>query len=84
LRTPGLERFSHIPRAFLEQLAVDVTYDARNARELLAGAGIACPSATSYLTVMVDAVRSEQERRAAKAPSPSVKREELEGEDPLA
>src|SRR6185503_4565801 len=43
LRTPGLERFSHIPRTFLEQLASEVTYDARNARELLEPAGIRCP-----------------------------------------
>src|SRR6185436_4017483 len=35
LRTPGLERFSHIPRTFIEQLATEVTYDARNTRELL-------------------------------------------------
>jgi len=83
LRTPGLERFSHIPRAFLEQLAIDVTYDARNARELLSGTGIECPSAASYLTVMVDAVRSELERRAAEQPATSAK-EEPEGEDPLA
>ena len=32
LRTPGLERFSHIPRTFLEQLATEVIYDARNTR----------------------------------------------------
>ena len=65
LRTPGLERFSHIPRTFLEQLATDVTYDARNTRELLMGTGIECPKAASYLTVMVDYVRAEQQRRAA-------------------
>jgi thioester reductase-like protein len=64
LRTPGLERFSHIPRAFLEQLATEVTYDARNTRELLMGSGIECPKAASYLTVMVDYVRAEQQRRA--------------------
>ncbi len=64
LRTPGLERFSHIPRAFLEQLATEVIYDARNARELLAGTGIECPKAASYLTVMVDYVRSQQQQKA--------------------
>jgi thioester reductase-like protein len=64
LRTPGLERFSHIPRTFLEQLATEVTYDARNTRELLLGTGIVCPNAASYLPVMVDFVRSQQQRRA--------------------
>ena len=64
LRTPGLERFSHIPRAFLEQLATDVTYDARNAHELLEPTGIRCPRSASYLKVMVDYVRSRQRNRA--------------------
>ena len=64
LRTPGLERFSQIPRAFLEQLATEVTYDARNAHELLEPTGIRCPRAASYLKVVVDYVRSRQRRRA--------------------
>jgi nucleoside-diphosphate-sugar epimerase len=63
LRTPGLERFSQIPRTFLEQLATDVTYDARNTRELLTGTGLHCPKAASYLPVMVDYVRAQQQRR---------------------
>ena len=63
LRTPGLERFSQIPRTFLEQLATDVTYDARNTRELLAGTGISCPKAATYLPVMVDYVRAQQQRK---------------------
>jgi hypothetical protein len=65
LRTPGLERFSHIPRTFLEQLATEVIFDARNTRELLAGTGIECPKAASYLPVMVEYVRTQQQRRAA-------------------
>lgn len=64
LRTPGLERFSHIPRTFLEQLATSVVYDDRNAHELLAGSGIRCPPAASYLKVMVEHVRREQQARA--------------------
>lgn len=64
LRTPGLDRFSHIPRAFLEQLASDVEYDDRNTREILSGTDIRCPPAASYLKVMVDHVRSEQRKRA--------------------
>lgn len=64
LRTPGLERFSHIPRSFLEQLATQVSYDARNTRELLHGTGIECPSPANYLNVMVEYVRTQQQRRA--------------------
>ena len=82
LRTPGLERFSQIPRSFLEQLATEVIYDARNTRELLSGTGISCPKATGYLTVMVDYVRAEQQRRAQAKQRARSPREETE-EDPL-
>jgi thioester reductase-like protein len=63
LRTPGLERFSHIPRSFLEQLAPAVSYDARNTREILAGAGIECPPAESYIRTLVDYVRRDHAAR---------------------
>jgi thioester reductase-like protein len=63
LRTPGLERFSHIPRAFLEQLASEVIYDSRNTRELLAGTGIDCPNAASYIKTLIDDVKREQQAR---------------------
>ena len=82
LRTPGLERFSHIPRTFIEQLATEVTYDARNTRELLAGTGIECPKAAGYLTVMVDYVRSQQQKRALAKQQQRRRQEEVE-EDPL-
>jgi thioester reductase-like protein len=82
LRTPGLERFSHIPRTFLEQLATEVIYDARNTRELLSGTGIECPKAASYLTVMVDYVRSQQQKRALDKQQKRRRQEEVE-EDPL-
>ncbi|MDD9941516.1 MAG: SDR family oxidoreductase [Myxococcales bacterium] len=85
LRTPGLERFSHIPRTFLEQLSTDVVYDDRNTQELLAGTGIVCPPAASYLKVMVDHVRREQRARAEarKQPEP-IERPSEEADDPLA
>ena len=63
LRTPGLERFAHVPRAFLEQLATEVVYDDRNARELLAGRNIECPSFESYVDVLVRYVREQQAKR---------------------
>ena len=82
LRTPGLERFSHIPRAFLEQLAMDVVFDDRNTREVLAGTGIRCPPASSYLKVMVEHVRREQRTRS-EAGSTSSPRHHEEPDDPL-
>lgn len=57
---PGLERFGQVPRSFLDLLAEDVSYDARNTRELLAGTGIECPSPTSYLSLMVNRIKREQ------------------------
>lgn len=86
LRTPGLERFSHIPRAFLEQLATDVTYDARNAEELLAEHDIRCPPVQDYIPTLVGYVRAEQARRAQEREQASEPPEEelAEAEDPLA
>ncbi|HKP62029.1 MAG TPA: SDR family oxidoreductase [Polyangiales bacterium] len=63
LRTPGLERFSHIPRAYLEQLEAEVIYDSRNTRELLAGTGIECPNAASYIKLLVEFVKRDQQAR---------------------
>jgi thioester reductase-like protein len=57
---PGLERFGQVPRSFMDLLAADVTYDARNTREILAGTGIECPSPTSYLSLMANRVKREQ------------------------
>jgi thioester reductase-like protein len=83
LRTPGLERVSHIPRTFLEQLATEVSYDARNTRELLSGKGLECPKATSYLPVMVNYVRTQQQKRAEIKRGAISTRPADEIEDPL-
>ena len=53
MRAPGLQRFTHTTRAFLDHLKTDVIYDDRNTRELLAGTGITCPDLASYVDVMV-------------------------------
>jgi nucleoside-diphosphate-sugar epimerase len=60
LHAPRLERLSQVPRPFLELLACDVAYDARNTRELLAGTGIECPNLASYLKTILARVRREQ------------------------
>ncbi len=63
MKAPGVDRFAHVPRAFLEQLATEVVYDDRNARELLAGAGLGCPRFESYVDTLVDHVRHQQAMR---------------------
>jgi thioester reductase-like protein len=65
LRTPGLERFAHVPRAFLEQLATEVVWDDRNTRELLEGSDIRCPPFESYVETLVGYVREQQATRRA-------------------
>lgn len=65
LRTPGLERFAHVPRAFLEQLATEVVWDDRNTRQLLEGSGIECPPFESYVNTLIQYVRTQQATRRA-------------------
>lgn len=71
LRTPGLERFAKSPRAFVEQLATPVRFDARNTEEILAGSGIVCPPFESYVDQLVayvrERVREKRERREEEA-----------------
>ncbi|MEM8606276.1 MAG: SDR family oxidoreductase [Myxococcota bacterium] len=57
LRAPGLQRFTHTTRAFLDHLRTDVMYDDRNSREILADSGIACPPLEAYVDLMVDQAR---------------------------
>ena len=59
-----------MPRTFLEQLATDVAYDARNAREILAPLGLRCPPFASYVDVMVEHVKNAQDRTAAGGGAP--------------
>lgn len=64
LHAPGLERLAKNPRTFIEQLATEVHYDARNTEAALASADIACPSFESYVERLVDVVRERvRERR---------------------
>lgn len=68
LRAPGLERFSQVPRAFLEQLATEVVYDDRGAREILEPQRIKCPSFDGYVDVMVQYVRQQQSQKRPRRP----------------
>ncbi len=79
LRAPGLERIAKSPRAFLETLTTRVTYDARNAEELLASADIGpCPPLETYVDTLVEYVQERvRRRRETKKTTP------VEIEDPL-
>ncbi len=79
LRTPGLERFANVPRTFLEQLATEVNYDDRGAREILGETGPTCPRFETYVDVMVEFVRRQQSERRAQRDV-----RDVELDDPLA
>jgi nucleoside-diphosphate-sugar epimerase len=78
LRAPGLERIAKSPRALLDTLTTPVTYDARNADDLLVSLGVsACPPLESYVEKLVEYVKEHVRRRR----EPKV--EPVEVEDPL-
>jgi thioester reductase-like protein len=79
LRAPGLDRIAKSPRALVEALTTPVTYDSRNADELLAALGVdACPPLETYVDKLVEYVQERiRQRRAIKKPQPEI-------EDPLA
>jgi hypothetical protein len=80
LRTPGFERFSKSPRAFVEQLSTPVRYDTRNADVMLREAAITCPPFESYVGDLVASVQDyllAQKRRRGPALG------EAEVDDPL-
>ena len=78
LRAPGLDRIIKSPRAFVETLTTPVTYDSKNADELLASLGVdPCPPLETYVDRLVEYVQERtRERRASKRPPAEV-------EDPL-
>lgn len=67
LRAPGLERLLRSPRAFFEQLATNVNYDSRTARDLLGPHGIHCPPFEQYVDPMVQYVRDRLAERKTRS-----------------
>ncbi len=63
MRTPGVRRLIHEPRALLQQLSTPAQYDTRNARSVLDAADIRCPELSSYVDTWVKAVSTHLERR---------------------
>jgi thioester reductase-like protein len=67
LRTPGLERFAKSPRALLDTLGTDVTYDHTHTDEILAGTAIRCPPFESYVERLVEYVQLRLREKRAKS-----------------
>jgi thioester reductase-like protein len=70
LRAPGVDRIVKSPLAFVETLTTPVTYDSRNADDLLASLGVdACPPLETYVDKLVEYVQERtRQRRATKKP----------------
>jgi thioester reductase-like protein len=67
LRTPGLERFAKSPRALLETLGTDVTYDHAHTDDILADTAIRCPPFESYVERLVEYVQLRLREKRAKS-----------------
>jgi thioester reductase-like protein len=67
LRTPGLERFAKSPRALLDTLGTDVTYDHASTDAILAGTSIRCPPFESYVERLVEYVQLRLREKRAKS-----------------
>lgn len=80
LNAPGLDRLLRSPRAFFEQLATDVTYDSRTARDLLDPYRLHCPAFEQYADTLVAYVRDRLAARKLRDEA----REVHEIDDPLA
>ncbi|TKC93321.1 SDR family oxidoreductase [Polyangium fumosum] len=83
LRTPGIERFVRSPKAFLEQIARSVRYDARAATSALAGTGITCAPFEGYAEELVREVAEHVSARRAPRPPSSSPGGEAEVYDPF-
>jgi thioester reductase-like protein len=76
LRTPGVQMFAKSPRAFLDTLATEVTYAAKNAEHALRDSGLTCPPFEDYVDELVAFVKRRAQQRRERA-------QESEIEDPL-
>ena len=61
MKVPGLGRYAHVPRTFLEQLGTEVVYDDRNTKELL-GSELHCPEFETYVEQLMQFVKEHQAR----------------------
>ena len=77
LNTPGLERLTRSPRAFVDRLATRARYANSRTRTLLAAQGVECPPFEDYVGPLVAYVQSRLEARRQRAV-------EVDVDDPLA
>jgi hypothetical protein len=63
LRTPGIERLSRGPLAFLDSFDHQVFYNCRVSQELLADSNIRCPPFDAYVQNLVNFIRKVQATR---------------------
>lgn len=77
LNTPGLERLTRSPRAFVDRLATRAQYADDNARALLGARGLEFPPFEAYVGPLVAYVQRRLEARRQRAV-------EVEVDDPLA
>ncbi len=75
LRAPGMGRLAGVPRAFLDQLALPVTWDDRNSREVLGETGPACPPFASYVEHIVEQAKRHRATRRRTEPQELFSRE---------
>ena len=77
LRTPGLEKLSRGPRAFLATVDQQIFFNTRGANELLHDQGIRCPPFDTYVAALVQDIKDRHTEPAAEA------RHEPTVDDPL-
>jgi thioester reductase-like protein len=77
LNTPGLERLTRSPRAFVDRLATRARYSDLGARALLVPRGIECPAFDDYVGPLVAYTQQRLDARRQRAV-------EVEVDDPLA
>ena len=77
LNTPGFERLTRSPRAFVDRLATRARYANSGTRALLAAHGVECPAFEDYVGPLVGYVQSRLEARRQRAV-------EVDVDDPLA
>ncbi len=84
LRAPGIDRIAKSPRAFLETLTTPVTYDSRNADDVMGALGIGpCPPLETYVDKLVEYVQERVRQRRTMRTTKLDVETDVDVEDPL-
>ncbi len=68
LRAPGIDRWVHTSKTFLDNVRTAVIYDDRGARHLLDGSTIRCPALEDYVDAMVGYVQAALHAKQGRSP----------------